>query len=165
MVPTILTRRRFLKQSAGLATGTALATALDMHKWAAAAPGEDYKALVCVFTYGGHDGMNCVVPRSGQAYTNYAAARGPLTLATGSLLPITPTTPQPIELAFPSYMAEMQALFQQKKLAVVSNVGPLLVPTTRAQFQSESVPIPANLFAHDEQQEQWQSLQSSGVAN
>ena len=164
MHPTILTRRRFLKQVGGLATGGALATALDMQKWAAAAPvAGDYKALVCVFLYGGNDGMGSVVPRAGEAYTNYANARGPIKIASNTLLPLSPITAQTADLGMPAYMAEMQALFQQGKLGVVSNVGPLVVPTTRAQFQNESVPLPPNLFAHDEQQEQWQSLQSSGV--
>ena len=160
MSPTILTRRRFLKQAGGLAGSSALATALGMHKWAAAAPLDDYKALVCVFLYGGNDGMGTVVPRSGTAYANYAAARGPIKLAAASLLPINPTTPQSAELGFPAAMAEMQTLFQQQRLAVLSNAGPLVAPTTRAQFLAESVPLPPNLFAHDEQQEQWQSLQS-----
>ena len=165
MYPTILTRRRFLKQVGGLATGSALATALDMQKWAAAATvADDYKALVCVFLYGGNDGMSSVVPRAGQAYTNYATARGPIAIASNTLLPINPVTPQTAELGMPASMAEMQALFQQGKLGVLSNVGPLVVPTTRTQFQGETVPLPPNLFAHDEQQEQWQSLQSSGSA-
>ncbi len=160
MSPTILTRRRFLKQVGGFAGSSAFATALGMHKWAAAAPLADYKALVCVFLYGGNDSMGTVVPRSGDAYTKYAAARGPIKLAAGTLLPINPTTPQSAELGFPAAMAEMQTLFQQRRLAVLSNVGPLVAPTTRAQFLAESVPLPPNLFAHDEQQEQWQSLQS-----
>lgn len=161
MNPTILTRRRFLKQTAGLAGATAFATALDMHKWAAAAPLDDYKALVCVYLYGGNDGMGTVVPRAGTAYTNYAAARGPIALSAAGLLPIDPLTAQSAQLGFPAAMAEMQTLFQQQHLAVLSNVGPLVVPTTRAQFLAGSVALPANLFAHDEQGEQWQSLQSS----
>jgi uncharacterized protein (DUF1501 family) len=161
MSPTILTRRRFLKQVGGMAGSSALATALGMHKWAAAAPLADYKALVCVFLYGGNDGNGTVVPRSGAAYARYLAARGPIALPAASLLPINPITPQSADLGFPAAMAEMQTLFQQKRLAVLSNVGPLVVPTTRAQFQGETVPLPPNLFAHDEQQEQWQSLMSS----
>ncbi len=161
MSPAILTRRRFLKQVGGVAGSSALATALGMQKWAAAAPLTDYKALVCVFLYGGNDGNGTVIPRSGTAYSRYAAARGPIALPSASLLPINPTTPQSAELGFSSAMAEMQTLFQQQRLAVMSNVGPLVVPTTRAQFQGETVPLPPNLFAHDEQQEQWQSLMSS----
>jgi uncharacterized protein (DUF1501 family) len=165
MYPTILTRRRFLKQVSGLATGSALATALDMRKWAAAAPVDgDYRALVCVFLYGGNDGSGTVVPRSGQAYTNYASARGPIKLPSDTLLPINPITPQAAELGLPPSLAELHGLFQQGKLAILSNVGPLVVPTSRIQFQTEAVPLPPNLFAHDEQQEQWQSLQSSGSA-
>ena len=108
--------------------------------------------------------MNTVVPRSGQAYTNYANARGPLKLASRTLLPINPITPQIAELGLPPSLAELHALFQHGKLGILSNVGPLVAPTSRTQFQNESVPLPPNLFAHDEQQEQWQSLQSAGSA-
>ncbi len=160
MSTTILTRRRFLKQVGGMAGASAFATALGMHKMAAAAPLTDYKALVCLFLYGGNDGNATVVPRTGTAYTKYAAARGPLAIPAASILPISPTTAQGIDLGFPAYMAEMQTLFQQKHLAVLNNVGPLVAPITRAQFQAETVPVPPNLFAHDEQQEQWQSLLS-----
>ena len=160
MSTTILTRRRFLKQVGGMAGASAFATALSMHKMAAAAPLADYKALVCVFLYGGNDGNATVVPRSGAAYTKYVAARGPLAIPAASILPINPTTAQGVDLGFPAYMSEMQTLFQQQRLAVLSNVGPLVAPITRAQYQAESVPVPPNLFAHDEQQEQWQSLLS-----
>jgi uncharacterized protein (DUF1501 family) len=160
MSPTILTRRRFLKQVGGIVGSSAFATALTMHKMAAAAPLSDYKALVCLFLYGGNDGNGTVIPRAGTAYTKYAAARGPLAQSAASILPINPTTAQGVDLGFPAYMSEMQTLFQQQRLAVLSNVGPLVAPITRAEFQAETVPVPSNLFAHDEQQEQWQSLLS-----
>lgn len=158
MYPTILTRRRFLKQTCGLAAGTAAATLIDMHKWAAAqtAP-NDYRALVCLFLYGGNDASNCVVPRSGTNYTNYADARKFLTVTPTQSLPISPATPQSLELGLAPQLAEFQTLFQQGKLAILNNVGPLLVPTTRTQYLNGSVPLPPALFAHDEQQEQWQT--------
>ena len=60
-------------------------------------------------------------------------------------------------------MAGLQGLFNQGKAAVVANVGPLLAPTTRAQFQARSVPLPSDLFSHSDQQAQWQSSISDGA--
>src|SRR6266511_6204119 len=90
--PTIYKRRRFLKQ-AGALSALSLASTLDSFGISAAsaqgAPG--YKALVCVFLFGGADSNNLVIP-----YTNYAAynaVRDPSTginIAHASLVQITP---------------------------------------------------------------------------
>lgn len=155
-------RRRFLKGALGVSAAGVLPAILDMHKWAAAAPLSDYRAMVCVFLYGGNDSSGTIVPVSGAQQQVYAQERGPFALAPGSLLPITPITAQPLALGLHPNMVELQTLFQQRKLAIVNNVGPLLVPTTKAQYEAESVPLPPNLFAHDEQQEQWMTGVPSG---
>src|ERR1044072_3270913 len=93
--PNLITRRRFIRQAACAAVGTSAisSTLFDLRLinalMAQGAP-TDYKALVCVFLYGGNDGNNLLVPRSGSEYDNYAAARGILALPSASLLPITP---------------------------------------------------------------------------
>ncbi len=155
-------RRRFLQNVLGVSAAGLLPAILDMQKWAAAAPLADYRALVCVFLYGGNDSANTVVPRSGAQQQVYAQERGPFAIAPGSLLPIAPASAQPLALGLHPNLAELQALFQQRKLAIVNNVGPLLAPTTKAQYDAESVPLPPNLFAHDEQQEQWMTSLPSG---
>jgi uncharacterized protein (DUF1501 family) len=52
----------------------------------------DYKALVCVFLFGGNDSNNMVIPYDTTGYNGYKSARGGLALAQGSLLPITPSS-------------------------------------------------------------------------
>src|SRR6185503_19115175 len=74
-------RRRFLASAAA----GGLAYAFGGTGNAAAA---DYKALVCVFLFGGNDSFNMVVPRTNAEYGVYAASRQNLAIAQASLLPI-----------------------------------------------------------------------------
>ena len=115
----------------------------------------DYKALVCIFLYGGNDGDNTLIPRSQSHYNAYAATRGVLAIPRDQLLPITPATTDGRDWGFHPSWPGMQTLFAQKKLAVVANTGILLAPTTRDQFLQESVPLPPQLFSHADQQAHW----------
>src|SRR3954468_23314850 len=56
-----------------------------------AADNSNYKALVCVFLYGGNDGHNTLIPISTpqQTYAQYATARQVLALPQGQLCPVT----------------------------------------------------------------------------
>ena len=116
----------------------------------------DYKAMVCVFLFGGNDSNNMVIPFSTSGYAGYKSARGGLALAQNTLLPINPPTPgQPFAL-HPRF-AGMQSLFNKQQLAVLANVGTLIQPTTPAQFQNGGVPVPINLFSHSDQEAQMQT--------
>jgi len=117
---------------------------------------QDYKALVCVFLFGGNDSNNMVVPLSSTGYASYQQIRSVLALPQGSLLPITPPSIGS-PFGFHPQLPEMQALFNQQKLAVLANVGTLVRPTTRAQFQQRQVTLPQNLFSHEDQQAQMQT--------
>jgi uncharacterized protein (DUF1501 family) len=111
----------------------------------------DYKALVAIFLNGGNDGNNMVVPLDAAGYNAYFNVRNAAGLAIpqASLLPITPPSiGQPFGL-HPN-MPEMQALWNQQRLAVICNVGPLVQPLTRAQYQS-GIGRPLNLFSHSDQ--------------
>ncbi len=124
----------------------------------------DYKALVCIFLYGGNDANNMVVPLDAGQYGRYAQVRGPLTLEQDELLPIAPTNTGGETYGLHPAMAEIQTLFGQGKAAIMANVGPLIVPTTRQQYLDRSVPLPPNLFSHSDQQFLWQSATSDGAA-
>ncbi|HZS09898.1 MAG TPA: DUF1501 domain-containing protein [Blastocatellia bacterium] len=153
-------RRGFLKNSFCAALGTTAASNLigDLGLVAAATPqSADYKALVCVFLFGGNDGDNTLVPYSQSDYNAYATARGVLALPRSGLLPITPATRDGRDFALHPNVPELQSLFMQKKLAIVANVGPLVVPVTRQQFLDGSVPLPPQLFSHNDQQTHWQT--------
>ena len=125
---------------------------------------QDYKALVCIFMYGGNDSDNTLVPYGQTEYNAYAAARTAIALPRASLLPIAPTTTDGRQWALHPSMTELQTLFGQKKLALVANTGPLLAPTTRTQYQAKSVPLPPQLFSHNDQQTHWQTSWPDQIA-
>ena len=141
----------------------------------ALAQGSGYRAMVCVFLFGGNDGNNFLVPLDtsvpdGFRYTDYLSIRGAQTdgglgLTQAELLPVTARTAQPSgasNFGFHPALAQMRGLFQQNRLAVVANVGPLVEPLTRQEYQARSKRRPANLFSHSDQQQQWQTADLTG---
>ena len=148
----------------GVATGSTAASALfnALSLIAEAAPGtglqnSDYKALVCVFLHGGNDGGNTVVPYGTREHATYTTMRGNLAIPRTQLLPIEPLNGDGRQWAFNPGMTELQSLFKQKNLAILANVGVLLAPTTREGYLAGSVPLPPQLFSHNDQQFQWQT--------
>src|ERR1700675_472240 len=123
----------------------------------------DYKALVCVFLFGGNDSNNMVIPYDNTGYNSYKTARGGLALAQGSLLPINPPSIGS-PFAFHPRLGAMQSLFNNKHLAVLANVGTLVQPTTASQFRQRGVALPMNLFSHSDQEAQMQTAILDWVA-
>lgn len=173
-------RRAFLRRSGQLAlTGTALPVALNLAAMgeAAAFNATDYKALVCVFLYGGNDYANTVVAYDDTRYNLYSAIRGGgggqtaggIALAKSDLAAtlLSPATalPNGLQYALHPSMTGLAGLFNAGKAAVQLNVGPLVVPLTRAQYNSSnrtSYPLPPHLFSHNDQQSIWQSSSPEG---
>ena len=160
------TRRDFLFDSGALTAG-ALASrlaplgALGLSAAANAQAANDYKALVCVFLYGGVDGNNLVVPMDSAGYAQYTAVRtvaSGVNLTQAELLAIQPTNAGTPYGLHPE-LSDIHPLFAQGKLAILANVGPLNEPTTKANYFTKR---PDNLFSHSDQQNQWQSSVSSG---
>ena len=125
---------------------------------ALAAPATDYKALVCIFMLGGNDGNNLIVPQTQSEFNKYKAARGSLALPDGNakLLPVTAATGG-VPYALTDGLSSIQPFWAQNKLAVVANVGMLVQPTSRPQYQGNAVPLPTNLFSHSDQTVQMQA--------
>ena len=158
-----LSRRRLLELSGyGAAALAASPSASAMRVFSGAGRGSDYKALVCVFLYGGADTFNVLVPTSTPEYNVYAASRGDLAETQGSLLPITPLSPTGATYGVHGQMQPVQQMFQDGKLAFVANTGPLVRPLTKSEFLSGTAPIPPYLFSHNDQQTQWQVAQADG---
>jgi uncharacterized protein (DUF1501 family) len=159
-------RRLFLKGAALAGTGVGLGhlpgvAYSEFFGTAAALP--DYRALVCVFLFGGNDSYNMVVPRSQAEYDVYARARQNLAVPREQLLPVTALNPDGAQYGLHPSMAGVQQLFAQGACAVVANVGPLVQPVTRAAYLNGSVPLPPQLFSHNDQQDQWQTLKGRAV--
>jgi len=122
---------------------------------------EDFKALVCIFLFGGNDHSNTVIPNSTSAYQAYAKARPELALALNTLAPLTGTS-----LALHPALVDIQALYNQGKAAVVSNVGTLVQPVSKAEWNKgyASVPVPRQLFSHSDQATAWQTAAPTSSA-
>jgi uncharacterized protein (DUF1501 family) len=172
-------RRDFLRRTGHAAlTGLAAPWLLNMTAMgeAAAFTATDYKALVCVFLFGGNDYANTVVTYDDASYAKYAAIRAAgsggttgmvLDKAALSATALKPTTPLPggRQYALNPAMKGLANLFNTGKAAVQLNVGPLVVPMTRAQYNGSDrtkYPLPPKLFSHNDQQSVWQSSSPEG---
>jgi len=128
---------------------------------AMAQSGPNYRALVCVFLFGGNDSNNTVIPVDSVNFQAYTSIRGSLALSASELTaPFTSASGQPI--SFHGKLPEVASLFASKELAVVANVGPLVQPLTQSQYQSQAAGIPLNLFSHPDQQIAWQTSIAQG---
>jgi uncharacterized protein (DUF1501 family) len=123
----------------------------------------DYKALVCIFLFGGNDANNMIIPFDTAGYNNYAALRtaggSSIALAQNTLLPMTPLP----NFALHPNLPEVQALVNSGNIALVTNVGTLVQPTTRTEYLAGST-VPENLFSHPDQQEEWQNASQDSSA-
>jgi uncharacterized protein (DUF1501 family) len=158
-----ITKRDFLKATSAFGLGSSLNAFSSFEALAQTAQTEDYRALVCVFMFGGNDANNMLIPTDSAAYARYASARTNLALPLADLQPISPSNTSAKYGLHPS-MAGIANLFngnatQTPAAALVANVGPLMVPTSKAQWEARSVPLPDNLFSHSDQQSQWQAAQ------
>ncbi len=182
-------RRLFLRHAGVLSAlaGAGAPAALNLLAAASAAAqsATDYKALVCVFLLGGNDAFNMVLPTdsaSWQAYSTTrnqapdsialaapgvapvpsAAAGSPTRL--GGVLPLQPTNAQGRSFALHPVMGSLQTMFNtDRRLAILPNIGPLLMPTTKTQYSLSSHPKPPRLFSHNDQQNTWQALAPEGT--
>ena len=175
-----LSRRAFLCRSAQLgAMGAASSYALGLAgigEAAAFSANGGYKALVCVFLYGGNDHANTLIPYDPANYARYSAIRGGngseagggIALPRASLANTVLRAPEDqrmtddITYALAPTMPRLKAHFDSGAMAPLLNVGPLVAPLTRAQYDNRSVPVPTKLFSHNDQQSTWQSSEPEG---
>jgi uncharacterized protein (DUF1501 family) len=123
--------------------------------------GPGYRALVCVFLFGGNDSNNTIVPMDDASFKAYTSIRGSLALTAAELTP-TVTSVANAPYAFHGKLPELASMFSSKELAVVANVGSLVQPLNRLQYQQAQAPLPLNLFSHSDQQLQWQTSIAQG---
>ena len=175
--PPLTNRRQFIRRCACAALGTTAiaSTVWNLRSIRAAtannpllnAPG-DYKALVCLFLYGGNDANNLLIPSNLVDYNGYAAARQQLAIPQASLLPISPLTysdgrtfglhPSLADApAGAGTLPGLRSLFNSGKLALINNVGTLVAPVTRAQYLNGTAALPPQLFSHNDQSVHWQT--------
>lgn len=169
-------RRAFLQRSSALAVaGVATPWAVNLAAMAeaAAATASDYKAIVCVFMYGGNDYGNTLVPYDSSNYNAYQQLRPSLAYQRTSLsstLLVPNTTPIDSagvarEFALAPELAPLLPIFHAGKMGVLLNVGTLIQPTSKLQYSNKSVPLPPKLFSHNDQQSVWQSSSPEGATS
>jgi len=203
------TRREFLRRATALSTVGAAASTFGIQLAAmgnaAAQTATNYKAVVCLFMFGGNDANNMVLATDNDSWGRYFSARaqgndpialmpvGTPAVAVGSVSPLTgrtvlnrsfpefwggvlplnnPLTPNPVPpttsasvrtFGLNPHMTPLQAVWDGGRLAIAANVGPLVVPTTKAQYQARSVRLPSNLMSHNDQQSTWQAGAAEGA--
>jgi uncharacterized protein (DUF1501 family) len=155
-------RRSFLFHAGALAGSAALGQLGVLA--ARAATAGDYKALVCIFLYGGNDSNNMLVPIDTAGYAGYSKIRGGLALPQAGLLPLS----EPggvLRYGLHPALPSLQGLWNTGNLAVVANVGTLVQPLTKSQYLSSGTHKPSSLFSHIDQQHQWQASISNTSSN
>ena len=183
-------RRLFLRQAGAVSAmvgggvATPLAINLAAMGSAAAQAGGDYRAIVCLFLFGGNDAFNTVLATDSTSWSAYNATRtqapDPIALRApgtapdpaaaaatparlGGVLPIAPLDSQGRSFALHPLLANLRGLFDnERRLAILPNIGPLLRPTDKAQYASATYPKPARLYSHNDQQSTWMALGPEG---
>ncbi len=176
--PQLQSRRAFLRRAGHLAfTGAALPTAINLAalgEAAAFSDPSDYKALVCVFMYGGNDYANTLIPYDDLSYKSYQTIRGTkgsdqqngIALAKASLLPLdgnplSAVGSTDLRYAMHPSMTGLRDLYAAGQAAVLLNCGPLIKPITKTDYNNR-VSQPPKLFSHNDQQSIWQSSSPEG---
>lgn len=164
-----LSRREFLKRASALSiTGIAAPFALNLAaiSEAAAATATDYKAMVCVFMYGGNDYANTLVPYDTASYNLYSSLRPAIAIArdtvTTNVLNPAIALANSRQYALAPELKDLVPIFNAGQMGVLLNIGTLVQPTSKAEYTAKSVPLPPKLFSHNDQQSVWQSSSPEG---
>ena len=193
-------RRRFLRTASVVSgsVGTAAAPfALNLATLGSAvaqtAGVADYKAIVCLFFYGGNDSSHMVLRTDKTSFDEYTrlrsvapesiALKAPGTAVVPNAMLASPDRLGGVRAITPAFtagvagstenavntfalhpsMPEVATLFAAKRLAILANAGPLVVPLTRAEYVANVKPRPKALGSHNDQQSTWQALGPEGV--
>ena len=151
-----INRREFLSLCVKGSVSTAALTSLQLQALTGATNAVelgDYKALVCVYLYGGNDSLNMLVPLEGEQRSLYKQSRQNLAVES------------PLELSIKSQFAggvgihpslePIQNVFESQNLAFIGGVGTLLAPTTLNDYKNKTIGLPKHLFSHNDQQAAW----------
>ena len=148
-------RRNFLKSCCHLGAASVAAHLAHISPLSAIAQAQsNYKALVCVFLFGGNDANNLVVPIDSR-YAAYQTMRGAVALPQGALLPAGSSG-----YGLHPSLVNIQRLYGQQHAAAVFNVGTLFQPVNKGTLNT--LPLPRNLYSHSDQTQQWQTSDPSG---
>lgn len=169
-------RRAFLQRASALSiAGVATPWALNLAAMAeaSAATADDYKAIVCVFLYGGNDYANTLVPYDSANYAAYSRLRPTLaygrdkldaTALQGLNVPVDRNGVSH-QYALAPELAPLLPIFNTGKMGIMLNVGTLIRPTTKLEYTNKTAMLPPKLFSHNDQQSVWQSSAAEGATS
>ncbi len=177
-------RRNFLKQALGLSALPLVSSGIAgnsgilnafMSSAAQAGTIGGYKAIVCLFFFGGQDSHDTILPYDQPSYDGFANLRSELfniyankavnTRARNNLLALNPTNAGDFgtrQFAMVPELAPIKSLFDSGNAAIIGNVGPLVRPITAADITGPTPPIPVRVMSHNDQQSTWMSLAPEG---
>ncbi len=162
----MLNRRSFVRAAGGcaaLSSASIMSTLLNLKTCNAAVATqggfEGYKAIVCVFLFGGNDSFNMLVPREDESYGHYQATRGSqaeggLALSPEELLDV--STLRGEKFGIHHSMPELKQLYDDRKCAFLANVGTIVRPTTKRDYENRN-DLPLGLFSHADHIRHWQT--------
>jgi uncharacterized protein (DUF1501 family) len=158
-----MNRRHFLRQSASLGAMTALGGGLSVATVDDAHAQSDYKAMVCIFLFGGNDGFNTLIPIDTARFSAYTGIRKQVAIPRAALTQISD------EWALHPAASALKEVWDAGALANILNVGTLAQPMTQAQYfdlrdSTDYSKIPLNLFSHSDQQNLWEIGASNGTS-
>ena len=153
----MISRRSFLRLAGGSLMLPAGLMTPWKPLWADPPIPTDYKALVCVYLFGGNDSANMLVPRGSASHAQYQNIRGSLAVPLDQLLPIQTQSDQRTDYGLHPALAPLLPLYENGELAAVANVGTLVEPVTRQDLINGSTAVPPQLFSHSDQTFQWQT--------
>ena len=119
----------------------------------------DYKALVCVFLFGGNDGNNMIVPMEQNAYATYRKGRGVVALPIATLSPL---SAQGQAYGLHPELSPVRDLYLKKRVAILANTGMLVAPVKRSDYLVGKANTPRNLYSHSDQVLEWQAGNGKG---
>jgi len=178
-------RRDFLRKLACVAAGGGTAAMIPQLRMIGNALANTqaltgYRALVCVYLSGGNDGWNMVVPYDTARYNVYAAARsgvyttGGANPNTGGLGLAQPaagnsqiiTDGNDASSATNQYflhpsVPELATLYKANHLALAVNVGTLVKPINKTDYNASAANRPPQLFSHSDQEDLWHQANTS----
>jgi uncharacterized protein (DUF1501 family) len=172
---THVTRRRFLQTTGAMSASSLSGSALFGHMAAmagtATTSATDYKALVCVFQYGGNDAFNTVLPRDPVSWGHYktrrdlaagvaaSASKRSLVIDLSQQLVInSDVNGAAVEFGLHPSLVNMARLYGLGNVAILANVGPLKESTNKATYATLDPQYrPPGLQSHNDQQTLWQS--------
>ncbi|MEE4212367.1 MAG: DUF1501 domain-containing protein [Parvularcula sp.] len=165
------TRRQFLTYAASLPAATPF---LNLNAYGSSS--SDYKALVCLFFFGGLDTHDLLIGYDPASYSDWSNARRSLVDRYAIVEGVSRDRADlhGLELdnaaafgsrrfALPPEARGLHSLMSQGKASIVANVGPLIEPTTRSMIKSRTASLPSRLASHNDQQSTWQSLGVEGT--